>query len=157
MVTDEPAYGVAHGVGAQSRSTLDNGGVRVGSRLEKNRKPTTGPRIPGEDDFDEDMPVVTEWTANGLPQRRSRISIPLDEHILNTYAAAERAEKERAEKEARAAAARAAAAAPEKEEPPPGMWVEAFMEGLKADPDPNAFTRKDEPADAEAGNEGDLK
>jgi hypothetical protein len=31
------------------------------------------------------------------------------------------------------------------------------MEGLKSDPDPNAFTRKDEPADAEAGNEGDLK
>ena len=157
MVTDEPAFGVAHGVGVQSRSTLDNDGVDVGSANKKNRRPTTGPRVPGEDDYDEDVPVVTEWTPNGLPQRRSRISIPLDEHILNTYAAAERAEKERAEKEARAAAARAAAAAPEKEEPLPGMWVEAFMEGLKSDPDPNAFTRKDEPADAEAGNEGDLK
>ncbi|MEU5514466.1 sensor histidine kinase [Streptomyces griseoaurantiacus] len=160
MVTDEPAFGVAHGVGVQSRSTLDNDGVNVGSANKKNRRPTTGPRIPGEDDYDEDVPVVTEWTPNGLPQRRSRISIPLDEHILNTYAAAERAEKERAEKEARTAAARAVAAAPEKpekEEPLPGMWVEAFMEGLKSDPDPNAFTRKDEPADAEAGNEGDLK
>ena len=34
--------------------------------------------------------------------------------------------------------------------------LEAIV-GLKSDPDPNAFTRKDEPADAEAGNEGDLK
>ncbi|MGQ5656573.1 ATP-binding protein, partial [Streptomyces sp. EKR5.2] len=57
---------------------------------------------------------------------------------------------------------------PEKEEPAPGLWVEAFMNGLKADPDPNAFSAgppadapyastNDEPAPARADDEGDLK
>ncbi|MEU9786066.1 hypothetical protein AB0H92_34810, partial [Streptomyces phaeochromogenes] len=59
---------------------------------------------------------------------------------------------------------------PAKELPPPGMWVEAFMAGLKRDPDPNAFTRNpddptastastvnNEPARTDADDEGDLK
>lgn len=37
------------------------------------------------------------------------------------------------------------AEAKEKEkEKPPGHWVEAFWEGLKRDPDPNAFTGKNQ-------------
>ncbi|MEU3248967.1 ATP-binding protein, partial [Streptomyces sp. NPDC006875] len=51
----------------------------------------------------------------------------------------------------------AAAPAPKEEEPPPGLWVEAFMEGLKGDPDPTAFTQSHQPAPADADDEGDLK
>jgi hypothetical protein len=44
------------------------------------------------------------------------------------------------------------------EEPPPGLWVEAFWAGLKGDPDPHAFTQPpNEPAHAPADDEGDLK
>ncbi len=46
----------------------------------------------------------------------------------------------------------------EEDDTPPGLWVEAFWEGLKGDPDPNAFTQPpNEPAHAPADDEGDTK
>jgi hypothetical protein len=142
---------------------MDTDGVEGPDRKPKKRRPTTGPRLPEQDDGyrDDDAPLVTEWTPNGLPQRRSRVKIPLRER----YAEAARIA---AEEEAAAAAASAAPswgtapAAPKQEqekkekEKPPGHWVEAFWEGLKRDPDPNASTRKNQAA-AEADDEGDLK
>ncbi|MCW7940929.1 ATPase [Streptomyces hygroscopicus] len=165
MLTTEPAPGFAHGIGATSVPTLDNDGVKGPDRSMKKRRPTTGPRIPAQLAMEDDVPVVTEWTAGGLPQRRSRVKIPLSQRIA-----------EAADAEAAARAVKAATHAPwrpepepEKEEPAPGLWVEAFMNGLKADPDPNAFSagppaddahafsRNDEPAPAEADDKGDLK
>ncbi|MFF3149030.1 ATP-binding protein, partial [Streptomyces sp. NPDC057927] len=163
MLTKDPAASLAHGIGANSTATMDTDGVEGPNRKPKKRRPTTGPRLPEQDDGsrDDDAPLVTEWTPNGLPQRRSRVKIPLRER----YAEAARIA---AEEEAAAAAAAAAPswgtapAAPKQEqekkekEKPPGHWVEGFWEGLKRDPDPNAFTSKNQPA-AEADDEGDLK
>ncbi|MGW0704618.1 ATP-binding protein [Streptomyces sp. NPDC002643] len=168
MLTDEPAPGFAHGIGAASVPTLDTGGVEGPKRKAKRRRPTTGPRVPssaedmGEGYDDDDVPIVTEWTANGLPQRRSRMKIPLSQEYAEAAAA-----------EAAAEAAIAAAPVwqpepePKKEEQRPGMWVEAFMAGLKRDPDRDAFTSNpddptastanNEPARSEADDEGDLK
>ncbi|MFD9119455.1 sensor histidine kinase [Streptomyces bottropensis] len=168
LLTEEPAPGLAHGIGAGGVTTMDIDGVEGPNRKAKRRRPTTGPRIPSSaedmgEDREDDVPVVTEWTANGLPQRRSRSKIPLSQRYAEAAAA-----------EAAAEAAMAAApvwqeSAPQKEQPPPGMWVEAFMAGLKGDPDPNAFRNPDdpaastaltantEPARTEADDEGDLK
>lgn len=148
------ALSVAHGVGVNSVATLDTDGVEGPDRKPKKRRPTAGPRLPEQIDgsWDDDIPVVTEWTANGLPQRRSRVKIPLSQR----YAEA----AEAAEAEAAAAAAapswEAEPAAPKKEPHQPGRWVEAFWQGLKRDPDPNALTRNNQAA-PEADDEGDLK
>ncbi|MPY64128.1 sensor histidine kinase [Streptomyces spongiae] len=163
MLTDEPATSFAHGIGAAALPALNNDGVKGPERAQKKRRPTTGPRIPSSSDpltsMDDDVPVVTEWTANGLPQRRSRVTTPLSQRMAEADAA-----------EAAAEAARAATPVwepePEKIEPP-GAWIEEFWAGLKGDPDPNAFTRNpddpttfttdNEPAHVEADEEGDLK
>ncbi|MFF3712755.1 sensor histidine kinase [Streptomyces phaeochromogenes] len=170
MLSIEPAPGLAHGIGAAAVPTMDTGGVEGPNRKPKRRRPTTGPRVPSSAEemdpgMDDDVPVVTEWTPNGLPQRRSRMKTPLSQRMAEAAAA-----------EAAAEAAMAAAPVwqpepePAKELPPPGMWVEAFMAGLKRDPDPNAFTRNpddptastastvnNEPARTDADDEGDLK
>ncbi|MFF4540429.1 sensor histidine kinase [Streptomyces aureus] len=153
MLTTDFAPGLAHGVGASSVAGIDNGGVEGPARKPKKRKPTTGPRIPssGGDPREDDVPVVTEWTPNGLPQRRSRMKVPLSRR----YAEA-RAEQEAAESAATAVAWETEPE-PKDKEPEPGLWVEAFMNGLKGDPDPTAFSTDNQPAPAEADDEGDLK
>jgi signal transduction histidine kinase len=152
MMTEEPAPGLAHGVGAAAAITHEVG-IDAPQRPPKRRRPTS-PRIPAGVSLEDDVPVVTEWTAGGLPQRRSRVKTPLSQRLAE-QAAAERAERE-------AAALRPARAEPEPEpepeqkEPEPGLWVEAFWEGLKADPDPTAFTRPTtEPARIDADDERD--
>lgn len=152
MLTKDPAPGLAHGIGVNAVPTMDTDGVEGPQRKPKKRRPTTGPRIPSSahDGVEgEDVPLVTEWTAGGLPQRRSRVKVPLSQRIAEARAA-------ELEAEAAAAATPSWAAVPaqkKEEEPPPGMWVEAFMEGLKGDPDPDAFTQTHHDAD----DEGDLK
>ncbi|MCX4910114.1 sensor histidine kinase KdpD [Streptomyces sp. NBC_00878] len=183
MLTADPAPGLAHGIGIAAVPTMDTDGVEGPERKLKRRRPTTGPRVPSSSEemdlelgmgagmdmgMEDDVPVVTEWTPNGLPQRRSRMKVPLSQRMAEAAAA-----------EAAAEAAMAAAPVwqpepePAKELPPPGMWVEAFMAGLKRDPDPNAFTRNpndptastasaasavnNEPARTDADDEGDLK
>ncbi|MFI1729803.1 ATP-binding protein [Streptomyces acidicola] len=163
MLTDEPATSFAHGIGAAALPTLNNDGVKGPDRAQKKRRPTTGPRVPSSAEalslVDDDVPVVTEWTANGLPQRRSRVTTPLSQRMAEAAAA------EAAAEEARAATP-VWEPEPEKIEPP-GAWIEEFWAGLKGDPDPNAFTRNpddpttftadNEPAPVEADDEGDLK
>jgi signal transduction histidine kinase len=139
MITDQPGVGLAHGIGATA--------------------------------VEDDVPEVTEWTAGGLPQRRSRVRTPLAQRY------AEQAAAERAEREAKERGEEYhdiwAAAAPEKKKQQndrePGLWVDAFWEGLKKDLDPDVhptdFTRNptaylhliNEPARTEAEDEGDLK
>jgi signal transduction histidine kinase len=153
MLTNEPAVGAAHGIGAASRPTVDTGGVEAPARKPKKRRPTTGPRIPASNgaSMEDDVPEVTEWTANGLPQRRSRVKVPLSQRYAEAAAEAAAAEA------AAAAAPSWAEPAPEEKEPEPGLWVEAFMNGLKGDPDPAVSEPTIQPAHLEADDEGDLK
>lgn len=153
MMTSDPAPGLAHGVGATAAPKLDIGGIEGPKRAPKRRRPTS-PRIPAGVSMEDEVPEVTEWTAGGLPQRRSRVKIPLSQRL------AEQAAAEEAEREAQAARPSwAAPVEPEPEkEPEPGLWVEAFWEGLKGDPDPTAFTQPtNEPARIEADDERDHK
>ncbi|MEV8035094.1 ATP-binding protein [Streptomyces sp. NPDC086182] len=153
MLTTDFAPGLAHGIGATSVTGIDNGGVEGPARKPKKRRPTTGPRIPSSsgDLREDDVPVVTEWTPGGLPQRRSRVKVPLSQR----YAEA-RAEQEAAEA-AGATASWEPDPEPQEKEPEPGLWVEAFMNGLKGDPDPTASSTDNQPAPVEADDEGDLK
>lgn len=168
MLTEgtDPAPGLAHGIGASSVPKVDFGGVEGPERKPKRRRPTTGPRIPDSvAAMEDDVPEVTEWTANGLPQRRSRVKIPYSQRIAEARAA--EAEAEAARKAGRpvidwSASSTAAQPEPKKDEPEPGLWVEAFMAGLKGGPDDQADRDKtpgatNTPAPAEADDEGDLK
>ncbi|MFI1355570.1 sensor histidine kinase [Streptomyces sp. NPDC020898] len=183
MLTSDPAPGLAHGIGSTGAPKIELGALEGPKRPPKRRRPTTGPRIPASVSMEDDVPVVTEWTDNGLPQRRSRVKTPLSERYARSRAA-------EAEMEANPELRKLWE--PEKpkkdDEPLPGLWVEAFMEGLKGDPDPTAFTRNpddpttlsghpddseafgghreepsassatnQQPAHAEADDEGDLK
>jgi hypothetical protein len=119
--------------------------------------------------MEDDVPEVTEWTAGGLPQRRSRVKTPLAQRY------AEQAAAERAEREARERGEEYhdiwARPEPEKKQDDrePGLWVDAFWEGMRKGLDPGVpttdFTRNptaylhliNEPARTEADDEGDLK
>lgn len=103
ITTAASATGLAHGIGASSgpRPTLPQ------APAERPPRPATGPMT-----ADDELPVVTERTLNGLPQRRRKTPVA-------------------------APAALAAAAAPEPESgrdsPPavqPGMWLAAFQSGV---------------------------
>ncbi|MEU6481909.1 ATP-binding protein [Streptomyces sp. NPDC047017] len=162
LMTTDPAPGLAHGIGATSIPRPGEDAVEGPARAPKKRRPTS-PRIPASVPMEDEVPEVTEWTENGLPQRRSRVKVPLSQRI------AEQAAAERAEQEGRSVwgtpvtAPRAA-----EKEPEPGLWVEAFWDGLKKDnpgPDPTAFTQDptaflhliEKPARDAADDEGDLK
>ncbi|AXI85859.1 ATP-binding protein, partial [Streptomyces sp. ETH9427] len=168
MITDEPGVGLAHGIGATAVPRPVDA-LPGPQRAPKTRRPTS-PRIPETAVLEDDVPEVTEWTAGGLPQRRSRVKTPLAQRY------AEQAAAERAEREAKERGEEYhdiwAAAAPEKKkrhDREPGLWVDAFWEGLKKDLDPDVhptdFTRNptaylhliNEPARTEAEDEGDLK
>lgn len=136
MLTSDPASGLAHGIGSTGAPKIELGALEGPKRPPKKRRPTTGPRIPASVSMEDDIPVVTEWTDNGLPQRRSRVKTPLSERYARSRAA-------EAEMEANPELRKLWEPEPPKkdDEPLPGLWVEAFMEGLKGDPDPTAFTR----------------
>ncbi|MFI1164134.1 sensor histidine kinase [Streptomyces sp. NPDC020801] len=162
MMTTEPAPGLAHGIGATSIPRPGEDAVEGPKRAPKRRRPTS-PRLPASVSMDDDIPEVTEWTPNGLPQRRSRVKTPLSQRIAEQVAA------ERAEKEGRSLwPTPEPGPVPAQKETEPGLWVEAFWDGLKKDnpgPDPTAFTQNptafthliEKPARAEADGEGDLK
>ncbi|MCG8969790.1 sensor histidine kinase KdpD [Streptomyces sp. CL12-4] len=160
MMTTEPGVGLAHGIGATSIPTPGPDALPGPQRKPKKRRPTS-PRIPATVSLEDDVPEVTEWTAGGLPQRRSRVKMPLSQRL------AEQAvwEREEAEREAREAAERARNGIPVAPEPepvdttPPGQWVEAFWEGLKQHPGLTQAHQQssNQPASAPADDEGNLK
>ncbi|MEV5954259.1 ATP-binding protein [Streptomyces sp. NPDC051987] len=165
MMTTDPAPGIAHGIGATGIPQPELGALEGPKRPPKRRRPTS-PRIPAGISMEDDVPEVTEWTAGGLPQRRSRMKTPLSQRI------AEQAAIERAEREGTPTIwSQHKEPEPEKPEPErrePGLWVEAFWEGLKKNNPgvhPTDFTRNptkylhliNDPAGAEADDEGDLK
>jgi signal transduction histidine kinase len=139
MLTTDPGVGLAHGIGATAAPVIELGALEGPKRPPKKRRPTTGPRIPASVSMEDDIPEVTEWTENGLPQRRSRVKTPLSERYARSRAS--EAEME-ADPELRKLWEPESQKKKDKaDEPLPGLWVEAFMEGLKGDPDPTAFTR----------------
>lgn len=167
MLTDEPGVGLAHGIGATAVPRPVDA-LPGPERTPKKRRPTS-PRIPGTVSLEDDVPEVTEWTAGGLPQRRSRVKTPIHQRY------AEQAAAERAEREARERGEEYhdiwATPEPEKKQDDrePGLWVDAFWEGMRKGLDPDVpttdFTRNptaylhliNEPARTEADDEGDLK
>ncbi len=167
MITDEPGVGLAHGIGATAVPRPVDA-LPGPERTPKKRRPTS-PRIPDTVLMEDDVPEVTEWTAGGLPQRRSRMKTPLAQRYAE-QAAAERAEREARE---RGEEYHDVWATPEPEKKrndrEPGLWVDAFWEGMKKGLDPGVhptdFTRNptaylhliNEPARTEADDEGDLK
>ncbi|GGO51493.1 ATPase [Streptomyces lasiicapitis] len=145
MLTSEPAPGLAHGIGAAAVPRVNADGTIIEEardiRRKKPRKVTTVPRpsMPLTASMADDIPEVTEWTANGLPQRRSRVKMSLSER----YA-------QEAEAQRRAEAAMAAAPPPPpqpapKEEKEPGLWIEAFMKGVNGE-DPTTGDPAHDPA-----------
>jgi len=156
MLTDEPGVGLAHGIGATAVPKAELGALPGPKRTIKKRRPTS-PKFTTPVSMEDDVPEVTEWTANGLPQRRSRVKTSLTQRY------AEQAEIERAEREGRPTIWSTAGRAPEPEperkpdDTPPGLWVQAFMDGLKRPTSSTATQPTDEPARTEAEDEGNLK
>ncbi|MDW4906912.1 ATP-binding protein [Streptomyces sp. ADMS] len=153
MLTSDPAPGLAHGIGATAAPKIELGALEGPKRPPKKRRPTTGPRLPASVSMEDDVPEVTEWTENGLPQRRSRVKTPLSERYARSRAA--EAEME-ADPELRKLWEPASQKKEKEEEPLPGLWVEAFMEGLKGDPDPTAFTRNPDDPTTFSGHPDDA-
>ncbi|MFD3501091.1 sensor histidine kinase [Streptomyces sp. NPDC058676] len=156
MLTSEPGVGLAHGIGATAVPQVDLGALPGPKRTVKKRRPTS-PKFTAALSLEDDVPEVTEWTAGGLPQRRSRVKTSLTQRY------AEQAAIEQAEREGRPTIWSTAKREPEPEpepkapEPPPGLWVQAFFDGLKR-PGTTASTQPtNEPAHVEADDEGNLK
>ncbi|MCL7375443.1 sensor histidine kinase KdpD [Streptomyces sp. 35G-GA-8] len=91
VVTTGPAPGIAHGIGASAGPRGSGAGLPTTDVLrpaDRVPRPVTGPQpsapLAGSlaGSMDDDIPVVTEWTENGLPQRRSRGRAPLGSHNL---------------------------------------------------------------------------
>ncbi|MFJ7076603.1 sensor histidine kinase [Streptomyces sp. NPDC098781] len=155
MMTNDPAPGLAHGIGAAAAPKAGDDALEGPKRAPKKRRPTS-PKIAATLSMEDDVPVVTEWTAGGLPQRRSRVKTPLSKRI------AEQAAIEQAEREGRPTVWSTRKPEPEPEpekddEPAPGAWVEAFWNGLKDKPDPYTLQPRTQPARPEAEDEGDTK
>ncbi|MFK0252657.1 sensor histidine kinase [Streptomyces sp. NPDC090445] len=137
ITTAASATGVAHGIGTSSgpRAALPQGTGPVGAPAMAGApaepavrpRPATGPQHPLEID---DVPVVTERTSTGLPQRhrRSRMTGPdLPGTGTGTGTGTDPVIDAAAAAAARAEAAPAAAPQPEVQ---PGMWLAAFQGGL---------------------------
>ncbi|MFJ4714612.1 sensor histidine kinase [Streptomyces sp. NPDC088785] len=141
MMSSEPAPGLAHGIGATAVPRVDHNGVPIQEepRLKKTRRPTTGPRPSAPLlAMEDDVPVVTEWRANGLPQRRRKVDTKIIENQIivtprnpdlslpppeaqgygSGYPPTPSVEPEHDKPD-------------QPDQPEPGLWVEAFMNGLK--------------------------
>ncbi|MFF9239841.1 sensor histidine kinase [Streptomyces sp. NPDC014801] len=174
MLTSHPAPGFAHGIGATSLPEIGPDVAEGPKRPPKKRRPTN-PRIPENLSLEDDVPVITEWTEKGLPQRRSKAAIPITElrrqQYAEMYAEQEREERERQERERRGTVHAQSRTEPEPRpapQEPPGQWVAAFWDGLKKDlppgTHPTEFTRNpsaftyllNDTARPEGDDEGDL-
>ncbi|WP_405793159.1 sensor histidine kinase [Streptomyces sp. NBC_01506] len=173
VVTTGPAPGIAHGIGA---SAMGTGGTELPEMRRRRAtdearpaapggrsdpapepaalpapRPATGPvrSAPVRTAAEDDVPVVTEWTANGLPQRRSRGRAPLGSHNIVRTPAPHGAN----------GTAAGAASSPgtsngtsngtaEAGKPGPGIWLEAFTKAVNGDP------RREEPSTGTTGTTG---
>ncbi|MEU3252127.1 ATP-binding protein [Streptomyces sp. NPDC006997] len=188
LLTTERGVGLAHGIGATSLPILSDEIPQGPQRPPKKRRPSSPKKVPStalhleEEEAaaatergipaaidvpapappsEDDDPIVTEWTATGLPQRRSRVVVPPHELRRRAYIA-QAEEQEAAEKAAREGrTVPEPAPEPKEEQPPPGLWVEAFFEGLKRDPSEYESESTpgptEEPVGPEAADERDPK
>ncbi|MFJ6987058.1 MULTISPECIES: sensor histidine kinase [unclassified Streptomyces] len=166
MVTSDPAPGFAHGIGATAVPQIDLSTMVEGPKRPPKKRRPTNPRIPAGVSLDDDeVPVVTEWTDKGLPQRRSKATIPISQRYREAYAA--QAAAERGEPDPFARPEPEPEPRPEIKRQEPGVAFEAFWEGLKKDNPgvhPTDFTRNptaylhliEDKAKTEADDEGDL-
>ncbi|MCX4790680.1 MULTISPECIES: sensor histidine kinase [unclassified Streptomyces] len=162
MITTGPAPGIAHGIGATSRPTSDIDQEAMKHVVPPRRKPrpvaqrpATGPVAPvapvtrpvlPATTMEDDVPVVTEWTAGGLPQRRSRGRAPLGSHNLPAQPVNPTAGQ-------RNGHANGHGGTDSGREQPPGLWLEAFTNAVNGVPqDP----KTDEDSD-DSWDKGDLK
>lgn len=153
MLTTGPAPGVAHGIGASAvpRIAEDGRPIEEAPRPPKRRnRPTAGPKpaLPVASSMEDDVPVVTEWTPNGLPQRRSRVRSAFVSPVIPAPAPA--------------ADPRAADQLPggdrAKDEPQPGIWLEAFTKaanGVEQDSMSDTSGGPSAPTHGDSDNEGD--
>lgn len=100
--------------------------------------------------MEDDVPVVTEWTAGGLPQRRSRGRAPLGSHNLPAQPADPSAGRHNGHTNGHGHGPGGDGGGKEQ---PPGLWLEAFTNAVNGVPqDP----KTDEDSD-DAWDKGDLK
>lgn len=138
LITTAPATGRAHGIGASSgprpARTEPTPGAAAPSQPARSAVAAPAPvAAPAREegpraDMRDDVPVVTERTATGLPQRRRK-----------TRATATPAPQAPAAAPAPVTAA-APAAAPQEAPPQPGMWLAAFQSGLSGESQTSAST-----------------
>lgn len=169
VVTTGPAPGIAHGIGATAMgiggtelpqmrpsrtaasgapalappapaTTRTSAPVAAPAAVPAPR-PATGPVRPAaRAGMEDDVPVVTEWTANGLPQRRSRGRAPLGSH--NTVRTpVPRPSNGAAPGTAGTTGTAGATGTPgtsngtgEDRKPGPGIWLEAFTKAVNGEP-----------------------
>ncbi|MFJ4574091.1 sensor histidine kinase [Streptomyces sp. NPDC088846] len=170
MITTGPAPGIAHGIGATSRPTSDIDQEAMKHVVPPRRKPrpvaqrpATGPVAPVTRPvvpaaaLEDDVPVVTEWTAGGLPQRRSRGRAPLGSHNLPAQSvdptAGQRNGHVNGYVNGYVNGHGQGQGNDSGKEQPPGLWLEAFTNAVNGVPqDP----KTDEDSD-DAWDKGDLK
>ncbi|MFB6985299.1 ATP-binding protein [Streptomyces sp. NPDC056178] len=164
MITTGPAPGIAHGIGATSRPTSDIDQEAMKHVVPARRKPrpvaerpATGPVAPVTRPvlpaaaMEDDVPVVTEWTAGGLPQRRSRGRAPLGSHNLPAQPAAPAAGQRNGYTNGHPAGHGQGHDSGKAQ--PPGLWLEAFTNAVNGVPQE---PKTDEDSD-DAWDKGDLK
>ncbi|MFJ6617775.1 sensor histidine kinase [Kitasatospora sp. NPDC091335] len=136
LLTTAPPTGRAHGIGAFSgpRPLPPNPprhaapgrpwGARTTSAGVGPSYGSTNPWGPSVSASGDDEVIVTEWTPNGLPQRRrSRPSVPRGGFAARPAGPPAQAPRH--------ASAPAPTPVPAKEPKQPGLWLEAFMDGIK--------------------------
>lgn len=171
MLTTGAAPGIAHGIGATSRpqSSLDMSqlqhvvpppGKRKPRPVSTELPPSVAAGMPGYTEkqpaskgqaapaaaLEDDLPEVTEWTAGGLPQRRSRGRAPLGSHNLPQQTAQPAVPAAGAHNGHNGGRSNG-------EPPPPGLWLEAFTQAVNGVPQE---PKNDEDSD-DAWDKGDLK
>ncbi|WP_327371358.1 sensor histidine kinase [Streptomyces sp. NBC_01217] len=160
MITTGPAPGIAHGIGATSRPTSDIDQEAMKHVVPARRKPrpvaqrpatgpvapVTRPAVPSAA-MEDDVPVVTEWTAGGLPQRRSRGRAPLGSHNLPAQPVDPTAGQRNGHTNGHGPGNDSG------KEQPPGLWLEAFTNAVNGVPQE---PKTDEDSD-DAWDKGDLK
>ncbi|MEW1720056.1 ATP-binding protein [Streptomyces sp. NPDC093109] len=175
VVTTGPAPGIAHGIGATAgpRGVPNDLPTKDMLRPAHRVRAVTGPQpsapvtvpvppaarvsVPAAED---DVPVVTEWTENGLPQRRSRGRAPLGSHNLglinngHVSAAGTYGTPPAAGRTNGYGGHVPGPSGPGEEKPGPGIWLEAFTNAVNGTPqEPSAGAG--EPPDRRPGDRGD--
>ncbi|MFB7914376.1 sensor histidine kinase [Streptomyces sp. NPDC056061] len=166
MITTGPAPGIAHGIGATSRPTSDIDHEAMKHVVPARRKPrpvaqrpATGPvasvtrPIAPAAAMEDDVPVVTEWTAGGLPQRRSRGRAPLGSHNLPAQPVDPAPAPRNGHVNGQVNGHGQGNDGGKGGQQPPGLWLEAFTNAVNGVPQEPTT---DEDSD-DAWDKGDLK